>query len=128
MGFSMSQIPGGRADELGNFVGVLKFRAIDLDHRARVAKKNLGGRFHDAGLPRARRPKKQQIPYRAAWRVQAGAKDLVQVHQRLDTFFLSDNFSSQRSLEIDRVRTALAGIESKDIDAHGRLLTTPRWR
>src|SRR5260370_40032947 len=128
MGFTMSQVARRRADQVGNCVRVLKFRAIDLDHGARVAKENLGGRLHDARLPRARRPKEQQVPYGAAWRVQSGAKHLVQVHQRLDTLFLSDNFSLQRGLEIDGVRAALAGIEWQYIVGHDRLLASPRWR
>src|ERR1700674_2219220 len=111
MSLAMPQISWGGADQLGNFMRVLKFRAINLGDRAGLAKENLRSRFHDARLPRAGRPEKQQIPYRAAWRVQSGTEDLVQVYQRMDALFLSDNFCSQRGLEIDRVRAALVGVE-----------------
>src|SRR5260370_41577875 len=126
MCFPMSEVSRRRSDQLGNFVRVLKFRAIDLDHGAGVAKEKLGGGLHDPRLPRARRPKEQQVPHGAAWRVQSGAKHLVQVYQRLDTLFLTDNFSLQRGLEIDGVRTALAGIEWQYIVGHDRLLASPR--
>src|SRR5260370_36601186 len=126
MRFAMPQVARRRADQLGNFVGVLKFRAINLDHGAGIAKKNFGRSFHDTRLPRARRPEEQQVPYRTAWRVQSGPKDLVKVYQRLDTLFLSDNFPLQRGLEIDGVGAALAGLEWQDIVGHDRLLASPR--
>src|SRR5260370_10718016 len=121
----MPQIPRRRANQLGNLMGVLKFRAVDLDYRAGVSKENLGGGFHDARLARTGRPEKKQIPYRTARRIQSGAKDLVQVHQCLHTLFLSDNFPPQRGLEIDRVRAALVGIEWKNVVGHDRLLANP---
>src|SRR5882724_5431681 len=124
----MAKIARGRADQFGNFMGMLKLRAIDLDHRAGIAKKNFGGRLHDARFSRTRRPEKQQISYWAAWGVQSGAKDLVEIHQRLDALFLSNNFPAQRGLKIHRVCAALAGIEWKDEVAHDRLLANPRWR
>ncbi len=128
MSFAMPQIPWRRPDQFGNFMRVLKFGTIDLDNGARVAKQNLCGRFHYAGFPRSGRPEKQQVPHRAAWRIQSGAKDLVQVHQRLDALFLSDNFPSQRGLKIDGVRAAFAGVEWQDSFVHDRLLANPRRR
>src|SRR6266567_4795374 len=125
MRLPMPQISRRRANQLGNFMGVLKLCAIDLDHRARVAKENLGGGFNNSCLARTRRPEKQQIPYRTARRIQSGAKDLVQVHQCLHTLFLSDDFPLQRGLEIDRVGAALAGIERKNVVSHDRLLANP---
>jgi len=92
MCLSMPQISRGRADQLGNLMRMLKFRAINLDHRTGFAKENLGSRFHNARLSRAGWPEKQKIPYRAAGRVQSGAKDLVEVHECVHTLFLSDNF------------------------------------
>ncbi len=124
----MPQISRRRANQFGNFMRVLKFRAIDLNHGARVAKEDFRSRFHNARLPRTCWPKKQQIPYGAAWRVQSGAKHLVQIHERLDTLFLPDDFSPQRGLEINRIGAALAGIEIKDVVAHDCLLANPRRR
>src|SRR5207249_12137826 len=66
--FRSPQISRGRADQLGNLMRMLKFRAINLDHRTGFAKENLGSRFHNARLSRAGWPEKQKIPYRAAGR------------------------------------------------------------
>src|SRR5260370_22596832 len=128
MRLPMSQIPRRGANQLSNLMGVLKFRAIDLDYRAGISKENLGGGFHDSRLARTRRSKKQQIPYRTARRVQSGAKYLVQVHQRLHALFLSDDFPAQRGLEIDGIRAAFVGIEWKNVVGHDRLLANPRYR
>src|SRR5207245_7231856 len=59
------------ANELGNLVGVLKFRAIYLDNRAGIPKQDLRRRFDDAGLSRARRPEKEEVSYGAARRVRS---------------------------------------------------------
>ncbi len=92
-------------------MGVLKLCAIDPDDRPGISKQDLGGRFHDACLSRTRRTQKQQIPHWAPRRIQAGAKHLVQVDERLNRLFLPDNLRSQRRLKINRIRTALAWIE-----------------
>ena len=55
MRFAMPQVAWRRADQLGDFVRVLEFRAIHLDHRARIAEQNFRRRFHDARLARTRR-------------------------------------------------------------------------
>src|SRR5207249_1146099 len=128
MGLAVAQVAWRRANQLGDFVRVLELRAIDLDHRASVSKQDFRGRFHDARLPGPRRPKKKEVPYRAARRIQPGAKNLVQIDQRLDALFLSDNLLPQRRLEINRVRAAFAGVEWQDSFAHDRLLVRPRCR
>src|SRR5207247_10975819 len=92
-------------------------RQVPKPHRSRC--------HNETSLSRARGDQQQEITHRAAWRVQAGAEDLIQVHQRLDTFSLSDNFRAQRPLEVDRIRAALAGIEGKDVVTHDRLLASP---
>jgi len=56
----------------------------------------------------------------AAWRVQSGTENLVQVHQRMDALFLSNNFCSQCGLEIDRVRAALVRSSAR-VSASSRL-------
>ena len=61
----MAQISRRRTDQLGNFMRVLEFRAIHLDHRARIAKQNFRRRFHHARLARAGRSEEKQIRPRA---------------------------------------------------------------
>src|SRR5260370_42061737 len=121
MRLAMPQISRRRANQFGNFMRVLKFRAIDLNHGARVAKEDFRSRLHNARLPRTCWPKKQQIPYLAAWRIQSAPKHLLQIHERLDTLFLPDEFPPQRGLQINRIRAARVGIEIKNVAAHNRL-------
>ena len=68
----MAEVSGRRADELGDFVGVLELGAIDLDAGARVAEQGLGNGFDDAGLAGTGGPKKKEIADGAAGRVQGG--------------------------------------------------------
>ena len=56
VGFAVTEISGGRADEFGNFMTVLKLAAIDLNDGAWIAEKRLGGRLHGACLSGLRRP------------------------------------------------------------------------
>src|SRR6266478_5810065 len=111
MGFAVAQIAWRRADELGNFVRVLELRAIDLNDRARVSKKDLRGRLHDARLSGPGRTQEQQVPHRSAGRIQSGAKDLKHVHEGLYTLFLPHNLGAQRRVKIARVRAANGWIQ-----------------
>ena len=99
MSLPVSQIPRRRTNQLRNLMRMLEFRAIHLDHRARISKQNLRSRFHDARLARTRRSKEQQVPHRPPWRVQSRAEDLIQVHQRLHPFRLSDDLRAQALLQ-----------------------------
>src|SRR5690242_14685061 len=128
MRFPVPQIARRRADQFSNLVRVLKLGAIDLDDRAGVPKQDFCRGFHDPCLAGARRTKEQEISYRAAGRVQAGAKYLVQVDQRLHSLFLTDNLRAERGLKIERVRTALVWVERKGVVTHDHLLAGPRLR
>ena len=128
MRFPVSQIAWRRTNQFSNLVGVLELRAIDLDDRAGIPKQDLRRRFDDAGFSGSSGPQKQQVPYRAPRRIQAGAKHLVQVNQRLYGLFLTHNLRSQRRLKINRVRAALAWIERKSVVVHDRLLANPPVR
>src|SRR5713101_2150324 len=103
MGLAMTQIARRRANQLGNFVRVLELRAIDLYDRASIPKKDLRGRFHDARLSRTCRTEEQQVAYRAAGRIQSGAKHLKHVNQGLHALFLPYDLCSQGRVKIARV-------------------------
>src|ERR1700723_3661018 len=103
--FSVPQIARRRPNQFRDFVRVLKFRAIHLDHRARISKQHFGGSFDDARLARAGRPQEQQIPYRTPRRIQSGAKHLVQVHYGLHRFILPHDFPPQPGFKISRLYT-----------------------
>src|SRR5579859_5115406 len=111
MSFAVAKITRGRADEFGNFVGVLEFGTVDLDDHARVAKKNFRGGFDDAGLARASGPEKKEIANRAAGGVQAGAEDLIEVNESLHAFLLADDTGAKRLVEIAGIVAADCGIQ-----------------
>ena len=62
MGFAMPQISGRRTDQLRDLMAVLKLGAIDLDDGARILQQSFSGRFDDAGLAGAGRPKNRKFP------------------------------------------------------------------
>jgi hypothetical protein len=47
---TVSQVAWRRADQFGDFVRVLEFRAVHLDHRARVSKQDFRCRLHNPRL------------------------------------------------------------------------------
>jgi hypothetical protein len=51
----MAEIAWRRAGELGNFVLVLEFGAVNLHHRVRVAEQRLGGGLNRPRLARSGR-------------------------------------------------------------------------
>src|SRR5438045_1796912 len=111
MGFAMAQISWRRTDQFCDFMRMLEFRAIYLNNRSGIAEQNLRRCFHDARLARAGGPEKEQIAYWPSWRVQPGAKYLIQVHQRLYSLFLTDDFRPQGAFKVTRVVAADARIE-----------------
>ena len=64
MRLPVSQISRRRTDQLRNFVRMLEFRAIHLDHCARIAEQYFRSGFHHAGLSGSGRSEEQQIPHR----------------------------------------------------------------
>src|SRR5579872_5472061 len=100
MSLPVTQIPRRRANQLRNFVRMLEFCAINLDDGARISKQNLRSRFHDPRLARASGSEEEQVPDGPPRRVQSRTEDLIQVHQRLHPFRLSDDLRAQRSLKI----------------------------
>ena len=97
---AVPQISRRRANQFRYLVRVLKFRAIHLDHRARIAKQHFRRRFHYPRLSRSGRPEEQQIPHRPSGRIQAGSKHLVWIHHRLHRFVLPHNLPPQPRLKI----------------------------
>src|SRR5579863_4315 len=111
MRLAMAEVPRGRADKLGDFMRMLKLRAIDFDDRAWIAKQNLRRSFDDACLAGPSGSKEQQIADRSAGRVEAGGEDLEQLNEGLHTFVLPDDLGAKSLLEFDRFRAANRWIE-----------------
>src|SRR6516225_7374326 len=124
--FAVTEVARRRTDELGNLVGVLKFRAIYLNDRAGIPKQDLGRCLHDAGLSGARWPEKEQVPYGPARRVQSGTKDLVHVHQGLYAFFLANNLGAQGSMKIPRIVATDARVQLMTDSSSHRFASSPR--
>src|SRR5690242_8215112 len=99
MRFPVAEIARGRADNFGDFVGVLEFGAVDLDDGAWAAEQNFGGGFDDAGLARAGGAEEEQVADRAAGRVESSGEDLEQLDERLNAVVLADDLRAQCVLE-----------------------------
>ena len=50
LGFAMPQVAGRRADQLSDFVTMLEFRAVDLDHRGRITQQDFRGGLYNASF------------------------------------------------------------------------------
>src|SRR5260221_11396202 len=106
MRFPVAEVARGRADDLGNFVGVLKFGAVNLDDGAGAAEQNFSGGFNDARLAGAGGAEEEQIADGAAGRVESSGEDLEELDQRLDSVGLADDLRAQCALKFNGVRTA----------------------
>ena len=84
MCLTMSQISGRRTNQLRDLMAVLKFRAVDLDYRARIANQRLRGCFHDTRLARSRWPQKQEVPNGTSRGRHPSQVHLINIHDLLD--------------------------------------------
>src|ERR1700692_3073648 len=106
MSFAVAEIARGRADDLGDFVGVLEFGAVDFDDGAGAAEENFCGGFDNAGLAGAGGPEEEQIADGAAGRVESSGENLEQLDESLNAVILADDFRTQSVLKFNGVRAA----------------------
>src|SRR6266404_3880069 len=92
MRLPVPQVPWGRANQFGDLMRVLKFRAIHFDYRSAIAEQNLSGGLDNARLAWTGRPQKEQVSNWASWRVQPGTEHLVEFDKRLHGLVLSHDF------------------------------------
>ena len=76
---------------------VLKFRAIDLDDRARIAEKALGHRLDQTVLPEPVGPRNSRLHIGRPRSGHSRQVGLVRLHDLLDSLVLSDDSLPQRS-------------------------------
>src|SRR5947209_733743 len=110
MRFAVSQVSWGRADQLRDFMAVLKLRAIDLDYGSRIVQQRLGGGLHDASFSGAGRAEKQKIPNRPPNRGHPGQVRLISLDDLMNGFVLSHDEVAELVLQILRLSSRLAGI------------------
>src|SRR5271157_297506 len=125
MRFAVAEIPRGRADDLGDLVGVLEFGAVDLDDGAGAAEENFGGGFNDAGLAGAGGADKKQIADGAPGGVESSGEDLEQLDEGLNAVVLADDFRAQGILKLNGVPAAYIGIQRNIACRHDRLPSVP---
>ena len=100
MGLAVTQIARRRADQFGDFMGVLELGAINLDASAGVSEERFRESFHDARLARTGWPKKKQIADRASGGVQSGEKHLVDFDDLLNGGILADDFAAKSAFKV----------------------------
>jgi hypothetical protein len=74
---------------------VLKFRAINFDHRAGILHQRFRCGFHDASLTGTRWAEEQEVPNGTRGRRHPGQIHLIDVDNLLDGFILTDNHAAQ---------------------------------
>src|SRR5215469_5832274 len=126
MRLTMTQIARGRTDQLGNFMGVLKFGAVNLDDRPWTTEQDFGSGFNKAGFARAGRAEKKQVPHGTPWGVEASGEYLEQFDQCLNAFILTDDFRAESFLKLDGLRATYVRIQRKITHGHNRLLALPQ--
>src|SRR5580704_3900273 len=99
----MAQISGGRSDQLRDFMAVLEFGTIDLDHGPRVAGQRFGRGFDQSGLSRSGWTQEKEVAYRPARAGHARQVCLIDVDDLLDRLTLPDNLPPKIGFEINRV-------------------------
>ena len=111
MRLAMAQVSRRRTDQLGDFVRVLKFGAIDFDAGAGVAEQRLGHGFDHPGFSRAGGPKEQKIANRTARRIQARQKHLVDFDHFLDGLVLTDDSAAKGAFKFSGIIGAARRVE-----------------
>src|SRR5579863_2719692 len=106
MRFPVAEVTRGRANDLGDFVGVLELGAVDLDDGARAAEENFGGGFDDARFAGAGGAEEEQVADGPAGRVESSGEDLEQFDERLNAVVLAYDLRAQGILEFNGVRAA----------------------
>jgi hypothetical protein len=108
MSFTMAEIAGRRANQLGDFMRVLKFSAINLDAGARVAKERFGDGLDHASFTRTGGTQKNQVANRTVWRIQSRQEHLINLSNFFDRGILADDSAAKSFFKLSCV-TASAG-------------------
>ena len=91
-------------------MAVLKFGAVNLDARARIAKQRFSDGFNHARFTAAGWTKKKKIAYRAPWRVQPGQKHLIDFYDFFYGRVLANNLAAESSFKVASIAAPASGI------------------
>ena len=111
MGFAMPEVSGRRTDQLGDFVAMLKLRAIDLDDRAGIAHQAFRGGFHQARFAGTGGSQEEQIADRPSGAGHAGQVRLINADDLLNGLVLADDSLPQIDVQLLRLKSGLRWIE-----------------
>src|SRR6266849_7879349 len=111
MRLPVPQIPWGRANQFGDLMRVLKFRAVHFDYRAGISKEDLRRSLDNARLAGAGGPQEQQVSDWAPRRAQPGTEHLIELDKRLHGLLLPHDPLPQRMLKMARRRTPLSRVQ-----------------
>src|SRR4051794_985718 len=103
MRFAVAEIAGRRADQLCDFMAVLKLRAIDFDNRARILDECFSCRLNDTSLAASRGPEEKEVTDRSSGSAHPGQIHLIDVNDLLDRLFLTDYIAMKRLFEVFRI-------------------------
>src|SRR6185436_10138228 len=107
----MAEIAWRRTDELGDFVRVLEFGAVNLHHRVRVAEQRLGGGLNHPRLTRSGRSQKEQRAERLTWRHQFRQIDLIDLRESKSSLILRHDAPEEFHLEFTGLIASLSDVE-----------------
>ncbi len=110
MSFAMAQISRRRADQLRNFVRVLKFGAVDLDAGAGIAEQGFRHRLDHPGLTGAGRTEEQKVANWTSRRIQSCQEHLVDFDHFLDGLVLTDDSAAKGAFKLPGIIGATSGV------------------
>src|ERR1700681_2920066 len=103
----MAQVSRRGANQLRNFMRMLKFGAIDLHDSVRVGVQNLRSRFDHSSLSGTRRTEKQHCSDWSVGWIHAGQKYLIKATHAAHGAFLANDARSQALFKILGTRALL---------------------
>src|SRR5262245_32884418 len=107
----MAEVAWRRADQLGDLVRVLEFRAINLNDRVSVSEEHLRGSFDHVSLARSSRSEKQHGSERSVWAGHTGLKYLVYGSEVANGSLLSNYAMTKPRLEVHCLDALAIGIK-----------------
>src|SRR5262245_52733156 len=107
----MAEVARRRADQLGDLVRVLEFRAINFNDRVSVSEEHLSGSFDDVSLARSSWSEKQQGSERSVWAGHSGLKYLIDGSEVANGSVLSNYAMTKSRFKVHCLNALAIGIK-----------------